>query len=155
MIGQEADALIAHPHLVGISSPDNSAAPKPATISTPFTALMLIIAARQVSVELGVDRRPQSRRHAFGDHLDHRADRGTLLSDTVEIAFEDAALSLSGQKNGLRAISSQSISRDSILCGPICTSAPRTVIPSTIFRAMAPAATRIAVSRADERPPPR
>jgi hypothetical protein len=34
-------------------------------------------------------------------------------------------------------------------------SAARTVMPGTILRAMAPAATRIAVSRADWRPPPR
>ena len=43
----------------------------------------------------------------------------------------------------------------SILCSPICTSAPRTLMAGTILRAMAPAATRIAVSRADWRPPPR
>jgi hypothetical protein len=68
---------------------------------------------------------------------------------------KNAALSLSGQMNGLRAISSQSQLPRSILCGPICTSAPRTFTSGRIFRAMAPAATRVAVSRAEERPPPR
>jgi len=58
-------------------------------------------------------------------------------------------------ENGLRAIWSQSHLARSILCGPICTSAPRTVMPGKILRATAPAATRMAVSRAEERPPPR
>jgi hypothetical protein len=39
------------------SSPDNSAAPKPEPISTPFTALMLISAAANSGIEFGVDRR--------------------------------------------------------------------------------------------------
>ena len=46
---------------------------------------------------------------------------------------KNAALSLSGQKNGLRAISSQSHLSRSILCGPICTSAPRTFTSGRIF----------------------
>jgi len=61
----------------------------------------------------------------------------------------------SGQKKSLRRTSSQSQRLRSTLCGPICTNAARMRIPDMILRAMAPAATREAVSRADERPPPR
>jgi hypothetical protein len=42
-----------------------------------------------------------------------------------------------------------------MVCVPIWISAPRTLSLGTIFRAIAPAATRIAVSRAEARPPPR
>ena len=40
-------------------------------------------------------------------------------------------------------------------CGPICTTAARIATPGTTFLATAPAATRAAVSRAEDRPPPR
>src|ERR1700751_1375110 len=50
---------------------------------------------------------------------------------------KNAALSLSGQKNGLLPISFQSHLLRSILCGPICTSAPRTFTSGRIFRGMA------------------
>ncbi len=78
------------------SSPVSSAAPKPAPISTPFTALMLIIADARSPVELGIDRRAQTGRHALGDHLDDGADRGAALPDAVEIAFEERRLVLVG-----------------------------------------------------------
>ena len=60
-----------------------------------------------------------------------------------------------GVKKSLLSTSLQFHRARSILCGPIWTSAPRMVTPGITFRAMAPAATRIAVSRADCRPPPR
>ena len=66
-----------------------------------------------------------------------------------------AAALASGQKNGLRSTSAQSQAARSIVCDPIWISAARTLRPGTILRAMAPAATRIAVSRAEARPPPR
>src|ERR1700704_3462924 len=150
MIGQEADALIAHPHLVGVFLTRQFGRTE---ACTDLDALHRVDAHQrrgQLGIELGIDRRAESRRHPFRTHLDHGADRGSLLSDIVEVA-----LSLSGQKNGLRAISSQSHLSRSIWCGPICTSAPRTVTLGNILRAMAPAATRVAVSRAEEPPPPR
>src|ERR1700704_6373559 len=70
-----------------------------------------------------------------------------LLRMPSRYCSKNAALSLSGQKNGLRAISSQSHLSRSIWCGPICTSAPRTVTLGNILRAMAPAATRVAASQ--------
>jgi len=61
----------------------------------------------------------------------------------------------SGEKNGLLSTSFQSHRLRSILCGPIWIKAARMVTPGMMSRAMAPAATRDAVSRADDRPPPR
>jgi hypothetical protein len=55
----------------------------------------------------------------------------------------------------LRAVSSQSQRARSIVSLPICTSAARMRTPATTLRATAPAATRAAVSRAEDRPPPR
>ena len=60
----------------------------------------------------------------------------------------------SGQKNGLRSTSAQSQLVRLILWGPIWISAPRIETAGMILRATAPAATRAAVSRAEERPPP-
>jgi hypothetical protein len=97
----------------------------------------------------------RGRRHAFGDHFDHGADRGAALADAVEILLEERGLVLVGQKNGLRAISSQSHLSRSILCGPICTSAPRTFTSGRIFARDGAGGDARAVSRADERPPPR
>ena len=39
----------------------------------------------EVGAELAVDRRAPAGRHAFGHHLDHRADRVAVLADAVEI----------------------------------------------------------------------
>jgi len=61
----------------------------------------------------------------------------------------------SGQKNGLLPTSAQSQRARSMAISPIWTRAPRMVTPGSTLAAMAPAATRIAVSRAEERPPPR
>jgi len=63
--------------------------------------------------------------------------------------------SASGEKKGLLSTSAQDQLSRLILCGPICTRAARISTCGTILRATAPAATRIAVSRAEERPPPR
>ena len=62
----------------------------------------------------------------------------------------------SGQKNGFCSTSSHRQLARSILCGPICTSAPCTRISGTTLRAMAPAATRhrrLARRRAARAPP--
>ena len=109
-----------------------------------------------LGIELAIDRRTQTRRHALGHDLDDGSDRGAGFADAVEIiGVECGGLRIGAERTGLRAISSQSQLPRSIACGPICTSAPRTRRPGTTLRAMAPAATRAAVSRAEERPPPR
>jgi hypothetical protein len=74
MVRQEFSGLaVLHAHLVGVLLAGQRGAAKPAPISTPLTALMLIIALAS-SVELAVDRRAPAGRHALGDDLDHRAD---------------------------------------------------------------------------------
>src|SRR6185503_8342363 len=62
----------------------------------------------------------------------------------------------SGEKKGFSPTASQDL--NAILFGPICARWPRTSTPyrsRSHFFAIAPAATRIAVSRAEARPPPR
>ena len=109
----------------------------------------------EVAVELGVDRGAEAGRHAFRDDLDHRPDGGPLLPQSSSSSSHPPRLRVRTQEWVAELTSSQSQLARSTLCGPICTSAPRTVMPGKILRAMAPAATRIAVSRAEERPPPR
>src|SRR6202000_1989019 len=52
--------------------------------------------AGQIGIELGVDRRAEAGRYAFGDDLEHRADRGGALADAVEILLEKRGLVLVG-----------------------------------------------------------
>jgi len=61
---------------------------------------------------------------------------------------QTGTMAASGDQNGLRPVSSQSQRPRSTAWGPIRTRAPRTVTPVRILRAIAPAATRAAVSRA-------
>ena len=61
-----------------------------------------------------------------------------------------------GDQKGLFRVCAQSQRAGSIFRAPICTRAARILTPSpSTLRATAPAATRAAVSRAEERPPPR
>ena len=139
------------------SSPVMRAASKPSPISTPLTALIDIRPDGDVLVELGVDRRAEAGRHAVGDDLDDRADRGAGLADAVEIVGEDRHGAGIGREEGVfRVVDEVPVpAARSIAFVPMATSAPRTTMPGTTLRASAPAATRAAVSRADERPPPR
>ena len=66
-------------HLVGVFLAGQSPQPNPSPISTPFTALMPISADAMLGVELGINRRAEPRRNAFGDHFDHRADGRAAL----------------------------------------------------------------------------
>src|SRR6185437_397355 len=75
-------------------------------------------------------------------------------------SVQRATVAGSGHQNGFVSTAFQSQFARSIACGPIWTRAPRIVTAGPIslartLRAMAPAATRDAVSRAEERPPPR
>ena len=95
---------------------------------------------------------------------------GTLAAVTVTLAPTEspsrrnasinAAMSPtaagSGQKNGFPSTAFGSTTSNAK--SPICARWPRMTVPVVVaryLRAMAPAATRIAVSRADARPPPR
>ena len=112
----------------------------------------------EVGVELAVDRRAQARRHALGHHLDHRAGgRAGLAHRRQDRPPRSAAIDrVRAEERIVVRPASQSQRARSIWCGPICTSAPRMRTPSpSTLRATPPAATRIAVSRAEDRPPPR
>src|ERR1700722_3043123 len=101
----------------------------------------------EIAVELAVDRRAETWRHAIGHDLDHRADGRTALAQAIEIVAE--------HRRGLGVGTKERIALD---LGPIpirAIDATRTFRPGTTLRATAPAATRIVVSRADWRPPPR
>src|SRR5581483_2313725 len=54
-------------------------------------------------VELGIDRRAQARRNAFGYDLQHRADRRAALADAVEIFLEESGLVLVGTEERIFA----------------------------------------------------
>ena len=87
MVGAEHHLAVGHPHLVGI----RLAAERGGRESiADLHALHRIDAhqcARQIGIELAVDRRAEPRRHAFGDHLDHRAAGGAGFADLAEILF--------------------------------------------------------------------
>ena len=153
---EERLAVIAHAHLVGVLLAGDRGGRKAVADLDALHGVDAHQRGGDVRVELAVDRRAEARRHALGDDLDHGADRGAALADAVEIIARTAAdAARRDRRTDFRRPASQSQRARSILCGPICTSAPRTVMPGTTLRAIAPAATRAAVSRADERPPPR
>ena len=136
--------------------PRSATTSKPSPISTPFTALMLISAWAMSA----------SRRSKTGSP----SPAGTPLATTVTFAPMESPsffsarisssnasiLSGSGQKNGFCSTCDQSLISSGI--SPIWVRQPRISMPNfsaRYFLAIAPAATRIAVSRAEERPPPR
>src|SRR5258708_4120985 len=88
--------------------------------------------------------------------LPHAPAAGPFLRTWPRYPSDAGAACRSGHQKGLSSIASQSQRARSILCGPIWITAPRMVTPAPrILRAIAPAATRLAVSRAEARPPPR
>ena len=136
--------------------PRSATTSKPSPISTPFTALMLISAWAMSA----------SRRSKTGSP----SPAGTPLATTVTLAPMESPsffsarinssnasiLSGSGQKNGFCSTCDQSLISSGM--SPIWVRQPRISIPNfsaRYFLAIAPAATRMAVSRAEERPPPR
>ena len=87
-------AVIAHPHLVGVFLAGQFGGAK---AGADLDALDRVDAHQrrgEIGIELGVDRRAEPRRHAFGDDLDHRADRRAALADAVEIVLEERGLVL-------------------------------------------------------------
>ena len=138
------------------SVPRISTTRKPAPISTPLTALMLIRAwARSAS-----RRSNTGSPSPGGTPLATTSTRAPMespdfLSASMKRAISSAT-SASGQKNGLRSTSSQS--KAAGRSGPSWARWPRTRMPARsrrYFFATPPAATLIVVSRADDRPPPR
>ncbi|MNE45976.1 hypothetical protein D3C80_1402940 [compost metagenome] len=138
------------------SEPFCSTTAKPSPISTPFTALMPIMAWAMSA----------SSRSNTGSP----SPTGTLRAMTATLApmllpsflrarmYSSRASSLpaSGKKKGFCSI--WLASKASALMGPSWERKPTISMPCICLRyflAMAPAATRMAVSRAEERPPPR
>ena len=138
------------------SSPVDAAAAKPAPISTPFTALMPISAAARSASSLPYNGAPSPGGTPTASSAITAPIEEPALRTRSRQSSHTGTMAASGQLNGLHPTSSQSQRAGSTPCGPSCASAPRmrTPGPST-RRATAPAATRVAVSRADDRPPPR
>lgn len=113
----------------------------------------------EIGIELPIDRRAKTDRHAACHQLDHRTDRVAVTAELVQPACPILG--------GLRIRRPERVPLDlpqsqrarSIRRGPIWTMQPRIESPgastSSAARATPPAATRAAVSRAEERPPPR
>ena len=139
-----------------LSSPDRAAAAKPAPISTPFTALIDMNARGEVRIELAVDRRTPSGRHAFGDDLDDRADRRAGLAHAVEVVFPvRGGLRVGTEERVVARLPPSRNFRDRSHGARSARARRARARRRMTFAAIAPAATRAAVSRAEERPPPR
>ena len=144
--------VVARPHLVGVLVPGRDAAPIPAPISTPLTALIDIIAAARSARAC---RRParQGRLARPGHHLDHRAGDDAGLSQAVEVIPEMAARGSGGERVPLDLGPVEAAVVD-VMRADLGRGAGDFYAGATA-RATAPAATRAAVSRAEDRPPPR
>jgi hypothetical protein len=130
-------------------------AAKPSPTSTPLTALIDNQRAGEFAIELAVNRFAPAGRHAVGDDGDARADRIAGLAQRIHVASSSATCAASGQKNGLlrpRSSRSRAARRRRSAPGAAHAHAELFAQPRLAITA---AATRIVVSRADERPPPR
>ena len=124
IVGQESPAVLACRISSAFSSPVSAAAAKPAPISTPLTALMLIIAAAR-SGRACRRRGAPARRDAAGHDLDDGAGGGAGLAHLVEMAAPPL------DNGGIRR--EERIAVDLLpvpivarrCCGPIWTRAPR------------------------------
>src|SRR3990167_2498687 len=138
------------------SLPFCSTLPKPAPISTPFTALMLIIAAASSASSLPYTGSPQP----GGTLVATTSTRAPTESPDLRKASMKASISptwlASGQKKGLASMADASKLRGTM--SAICETWPRMAMPwrsASHLRAITAAATRMVVSRAELRPPPR
>ena len=138
------------------SGPERSAAAKPAPISTPLTAGILIRALAMSASSLSRTGAPRpAGTPAATTSITAPVDEPALRTPSRKVSHS-FAVSASGHQKGLFSTSPQSQRPRSIRCGPIWMRAPRIATPPPrTLRATAPAATRMAVSRALARPPPR
>ena len=152
MVGEKARlAIVAPAHLVGVLLAGKFGRGEAVADLDPFDGVDPHQRGGEFRIELAVDRRAPARGHALGDNLDHRADRGAGLADVVEIVGEARG---GGGVGGEERISARPRPSPSVSgrssSFPICTSAPRTRTAGITLRAIAPAATRAAVSRAED-----
>ena len=93
VVGQKQRlAVIAHPHLVGIVLAAHRRGGKAVADLDALDRVDAHQRAGEIAVELGIDRRAETRRHAFGHHLDHRAAGRARLAHAVEIFLEEFRL---------------------------------------------------------------
>ena len=85
-------AVVAHAHLVGIVLAAHRRGGKAVADLDALDRVDAHQRAGQIAVELGVDRRAEARRHAFGHDLDHRAEGRAGLAHAVEIVLEELGL---------------------------------------------------------------
>ena len=143
------------------SLPRCSTTAKPSPISTPLTALIPIKAWAKSASSRSKTGSPKPTGTFSAITVSFAPiESPSFFNSRINSSNFSTALS-SGQKNGLLFTLSQSILsivRGAIFTSPIWLKKPRTSMPNCsrkYFFAIAPAATRIAVSRAEERPPPR
>ena len=149
-------AVVAHAHLVGVLLAGQFGRRE---AGADLDALHRIDAHQrrgEIGVELAVDRRAEPGRNAFGDDLDHRADRRSRSCGCRRGSPRRTPPSpRRGRRTGCgRPRPSPSASGRSC-AAPSAPARRARRRPGTTLRAIAPAATRVAVSRAEERPPPR
>src|SRR5271155_372779 len=83
IVRQENDPAVIDPHLVGVVLSLERGRPKAAADLDPLHRVDRHQRARQVAIELVIDRLPEPRRNAARDYFDDGADRGTSLTDGV------------------------------------------------------------------------
>src|SRR5215831_2760282 len=89
IVGEETRlAVSADPHLVGVVLAGQGGRRKAGADLDALHGIDGHQRGGDIAVELAVDRRPEARRHALGDHLDDGADRGALPANAVEIGLE-------------------------------------------------------------------
>src|SRR5215471_739084 len=89
IVGEETRlAVNADPHLVGVVLAGQGGRREAGADLDALHGIDAHQRGGDIAVELAVDRCPEARRHAFGDHLDDGADRGALPANAVEIGLE-------------------------------------------------------------------
>ena len=85
VVRQEFDLAVAHPHLVAVLFAAEHHRPKPGADLDALDRIDRHKGAREIAVQLVVDRLAEPGRHAARDDLDNRAGRGAGLAHAFEI----------------------------------------------------------------------
>src|SRR5215472_7328447 len=93
MVGKKhRSTIVAHADLVGVLLAAQRRRRKASADLDPFDGIDAHESRGEIAVELAVNRRAETNRHAFRDDLDDGAHGGTALADVVEIFFEEFRL---------------------------------------------------------------
>ena len=131
---------------------------KPAPISTPLTALIDISAWAMSASSRSNTGSPHPGGTPAATTSTFAPTESPSLDSRCMYASSSGTWAGFGQKNGLSSAAAASCTERSSSIGPSWERCPRTRVPkrsASTRLAIAPPATRIAVSRAEERPPPR